>query len=1566
MTHQPSDIELLTSLALGELDAEAAAAVRARIEGEPALRQWYDSILDAARFLAAEPESKVSASAVNAAKKLLRKSRPGMIDRLSDGLRQIVAALDFDSRLTPAVAGIRSASGTAQVAFSCEAADLDLEISPCSADTWLVEGQIDADEGGDWSVTIMDAGKSSRDLPLEAKDGAFRTRLPAGSTRIEHLLSLPAEQREQEAEATELGEPVLLELVDEVRDLVMSDLDRALAMGEVLRLVSDRLNLPTARARARSVWAHALNYANRFDEAIVALDEASAIARENDDPLEDARANLAKAQSLARLGRFEDAVGACVYAEQIFEAASRPELALRAVTNHAIILRMLGRWGESVDRFDRALQLSGHDQTLSAQIQSNLAETLLELGRFKDAEDAFRQSYELLELSGMERVAAIVRGNLADLLGRQGRLSESIRQFEHARRFFERDRASGDLARIEAELADVFAATGLIEEAIALYTRASEALKSTGLAAEHARALTGLGALLIDTEPSAAGEVLERAGAAWQGLGNEQARTRTDLLRAKLALRQQDSASASRLAALSNEPTSDSPVNKIVRRTILAGVLDRTGQAPRAQDMLREALEIAEELGLPPVRADLHHRLGRSLAAEGRTGEALGHYRRSIEEIERIRGALQGDRFRAAFLGDHSLIYQDAADAMLDSDAPGAVVEAFELTERARSRALLETVQGGVELAGQLAGSATDEDRELLDRLASGRTRLNYLYSRIDPSGDSEGHGFGGEWLRMLHEAEAEVEAVETRLSSSRVARGVLAPPMPAAELTASIPDGSATLVYARSHDGLVCYCLRNRSVRLVRLPTSYDELDESAAAFGFQLRRVVVRGQVDSGRARRRQVSSINAGRLLYNTVFGPVEPLLKGCDRLTIVPTGGLHAIPFSSLHDGERFLIERYRVSRLPSASLGAAIAPASENAPQRALVVGAPDRFAPEIRAEASAVAGALPEAELLLDENAAGDQVIDAMRRARIIHIASHGMFPPGNPLGAALKMADRWVTAREIFALQLSGAVVVLSGCETARAEVDRGEESYGFVRAFLAAGAGGGHRKEPPPRTLVWIHRRWSWIMCCMTPRHLTRQSFISLTFAAIAFSTQLASGTDTYGDEPLADQGILELFPGADISAVSSRYGFTTLDAIPSRGTYLVALNQMMTEDAFELLFLSDPEIDHSELNFTSGDAGPGTQSIFLFTAPGAYQNQPVREALGLEAAHATVTGSGVIIAVIDSGIDPTHPILAGSIAPGGIEFTSHPADPMNPYDPGDFRDLCNGVDDDLDGLSDETVGHGTAVAGLALMVAPGAQILPIRVLNDEGAATAFRVAKAIFYAIDQGADVINLSLGSLANVEIIEDAVDEAVDLGVIVTASMGNAGSSDEEFPAALNKVAGVAATDNAGVLAGFSNRNDEVNVCAPGVDLVSSIPTAACGTALPGSAYGEADGTSLAAPLVAGTAALLIEKGTVLRWDNFRGALRQTCDDIESLNPGVDHNDLGMGLLNVAAAVAWDGPCHADLAEDDALDISDVLAFLTLFAAQDPDADFAEPRGSFDISDVLAFLGYFAAGCPADH
>ncbi len=491
---------------------------------------------------------------------------------------------------------------------------------------------------------------------------------------------------------------------------------------------------------------------------------------------------------------------------------------------------------------------------------------------------------------------------------------------------------------------------------------------------------------------------------------------------------------------------------------------------------------------------------------------------------------------------------------------------------------------------------------------------------------------------------------------------------------------------------------------------------------------------------------------------------------------------------------------------------------------------------------------------------------------------------------------------------------------------------------------------------------------MAHMTHRRSARTAALCLSAALI--SPAIAGGDECLGANPFSDEGILELAPGVDFESLQARYAtqpdpivFTLLDSIPGRGIYLVAFGDQISENEFELLFLNDPEIDHSELNFEAGDPGPGTQSIFLFTAPGMFLDQPVVTSLGLEDAQGQATGAGVTIAVIDSGIDTTHGQFTGRIAPGAIAFTAHPVDAE--YDPNAYQDTCDLSDIDQDTLLSEAVGHGTAVASLSLLVAPDARVLPIKVLDDEGYTTAFRVAKAIYYAIDQRVGVINLSLSSCADLRIIERAVDEAEELGIIIVAAAGNSGASADgrpEFPGAMNKVAGVVATDTIGQVAGFSNYGDSYFVAAPGIDIIGAIPDANCGAALPGSEFGEADGTSFAAPLVAGLAALLIEQEKVLRWNDFRDAMRATAINIEGLNPGLDE-PVEEGLIDVAAAIAWPGPCHADFTDDLTLDFSDVSAFLAAFAIGDDEADMAQPRGVHDFSDVVKFLQFFTAGCP---
>lgn len=250
-----------------------------------------------------------------------------------------------------------------------------------------------------------------------------------------------------------------------------------------------------------------------------------------------------------------------------------------------------------------------------------------------------------------------------------------------------------------------------------------------------------------------------------------------------------------------------------------------------------------------------------------------------------------------------------------------------------------------------------------------------------------------------------------------------------------------------------------------------------------------------------------------------------------------------------------------------------------------------------------------------------------------------------------------------------------------------------------------------------------------------------------------------------------------------------------------------------------------------------------------------------IGLPAAHTVTQGAGVIVAVLDTGVDRTHPLLAGRLLPGW-----------------DFVDMDDDPSEEGVVGEDLLYGHGTHVAGLVALAAPEAQILPVRVLDRNGVGNVWVLAEALAYAVNpdgdlntaDGAHVINLSLSTLRRTdllgEILEDIIcsdddddddddDEDDDClagrgrGAIVIAAAGNRASTRPEYPAAEAQpgLLAVAANTEADALASFSNYGPWVHVAAPGDRILSSVP---------GAAYGVWSGTSMAAPLVAGQAALV--------------------------------------------------------------------------------------------------------------
>lgn len=276
-----------------------------------------------------------------------------------------------------------------------------------------------------------------------------------------------------------------------------------------------------------------------------------------------------------------------------------------------------------------------------------------------------------------------------------------------------------------------------------------------------------------------------------------------------------------------------------------------------------------------------------------------------------------------------------------------------------------------------------------------------------------------------------------------------------------------------------------------------------------------------------------------------------------------------------------------------------------------------------------------------------------------------------------------------------------------------------------------------------------------------------------------------------------------------------------------------------------------------------------------------------LNAETVWQTSTGSGVTVAVVDTGVYADHPDLGRSEA-GGVVLSGADCTDSTAICSGTGRYDGHGHGTHISGIIAARRGNGVGIAGLA----PGARVLPVRVLTADGFGTTSWVANGIRYAANHGADVINLSLGLTSNSAAVSSAIDYARTRGVIVAAAAGNGGrQGDPSYPGALDAVIGVAATTSGNQVASFSTRGDYVDVAAPGESVLSTLPP---------SDYASWSGTSMATPHVAAAVALMQEERPSLSADEAANALQATATDVGTVGRDVE---TGYGLINPVGAVA---------------------------------------------------------------
>jgi thermitase len=330
------------------------------------------------------------------------------------------------------------------------------------------------------------------------------------------------------------------------------------------------------------------------------------------------------------------------------------------------------------------------------------------------------------------------------------------------------------------------------------------------------------------------------------------------------------------------------------------------------------------------------------------------------------------------------------------------------------------------------------------------------------------------------------------------------------------------------------------------------------------------------------------------------------------------------------------------------------------------------------------------------------------------------------------------------------------------------------------------------------------------------------------------------------------LNLTSGATVQEINATYGSTTLESFPgSTDVYLLGLPT--SSDVMETVeqLANDSRLLYAEPNFFAlspeqSPEGGARHRAFGVSNVAPTSREYATQALGLVRAHAISQGKGTQVAVLDTGAQLDHPALKANFKDAWrYDFVEGDGNPS---------DQPVGKDADCDGDKDEKVGHGTHVAGIVDITAPAAKIMPLRVLDTEGYGNVFTIAKAVYFATQNRADVINLSLGTPSRSKLLQEVIKDTTANGVLVAAAAGNSNNSVPHYPAAGDGIAasadGLVAVTSVNMhdqKSDFANYGRWVDIAAPGEGIRSAFPV---------SKYAYWSGTSMATPFVSGQAALI--------------------------------------------------------------------------------------------------------------
>lgn len=809
--------------------------------------------------------------------------------------------------------------------------------------------------------------------------------------------------------------------------------------------------------KAFALWSSGIGeiLEGRMRTAIEFFDKSQAIFLSLNQAIAAAETQVGKLYALAVLGLYDEAVECGLNAREIFLSKNEFYSAGKIEHNLGNIYLRRDRYDQAEhffriarERFDPKV-----DFQKLIQIDNSLANSLANQHKFREAERIYEWALDKARGEKLEVTKAEIESSLGHLLTFQGRLDGALKYFESSRRRFEKMNLPHQTAMSEQEIADAYLELNLAPESAAIYERVAKVFEELGMKSEKAKTLANFArSLTMLGETAKAHGLLAESQKIYASAKNFVGEATVKFIEAKLFYSEKDYRNALEKATFAEAVLIQAKFfsRAFHCRWLRGETLRLLNEIEISRDILQTALDESHKRFLPQITLRCLTSLGQIEVVKESFSEAENYFKQAISLVEEMRSPLAAEDFRTAFLADKLTPFNELIRLCLKK---GETEKAFMLAENARSRVLLEM------LDGEFSFENLDESRRDLPsviRLEKLREELNWLYSnlnRLPFEADFD--------AAKIEKLQAEIRERENEILEINRKQHIFAENFATEKsekfdletLQKNLGEEAALIEFLFLDGKLSAFVITNEKIEALEDFANETTVFENLENLRFQI------DAMKSGAARKSAFQDQMIVRTkkylseLYTLLLRPLKDFTK-TKKLTIVPHGILHYVPFHALFDGENYVIENREVAYVPSAKIFLHCLEKRRKAFNRAVIIGVEDELTPNVHSEIETLFKIFPDAKILVDEMATLENLKRNSSNADILHLACHGNFRPDNPLFSSLQLHGEWLNVRDAYKLKLDASLVVLSACETGINTIAIGNELLGLTRGLLSAGA--------------------------------------------------------------------------------------------------------------------------------------------------------------------------------------------------------------------------------------------------------------------------------------------------------------------------------------------------------------------------------------------------------------------------------------------------------------------------------------------------------------------------------